>query len=140
MKPSELTILAVDDQPDIVRLVQLYFERAEFNVVTANDGVVALEMARKHKPDVIILDIIMPKMNGVEVLRTLKADPELKAIPVFILTVKSDSSTIIEVLREGAERHLPKPFHPKELVAIVTSYFESLSREIQHNTEIVRRS
>ncbi len=112
-------ILVVDDQPHIVRLIQLNLERENLAVVTAADGEEGLEQARAERPDLIILDVIMPKKDGFEVLRALKADPELRPIPVIMLTVKTQSADIVEGLREGAELYLPKPFHPKELVQLV---------------------
>lgn len=112
-------ILVVDDQPHIVRLIQLNLERENFEVISAGDGEEGLEKARSERPDLVILDVIMPKMDGFEVLRSIKADPDLAPTPVIMLTVKTQSADIVEGLREGAELYLPKPFHPKELVALI---------------------
>jgi two-component system, OmpR family, alkaline phosphatase synthesis response regulator PhoP len=118
-------ILVVDDQPHIVRLIQLNLERENFQVLTAGDGEEGIEKVRAEQPDLVILDVIMPKKDGFEVLREIKTSPELQHIPVIMLTVKTQSADIVEGLREGAELYLPKPFHPKELVALVKRVTEA---------------
>jgi len=118
-------VLVVDDQPQIVRLIQLHLEREGFQVLTGADGQEALDRVRGERPDLVILDVIMPRKDGFEVLRTIKADPELQQTPVIMLTVKTQSADIVEGLREGAELYLPKPFHPRELVALVKRVLET---------------
>jgi len=118
-------VLVVDDQPQIVRLIQLHLEREGFQVLTGADGEEALEQVRSEHPDLVILDVIMPKKDGFEVLRTIKAAPDLRDTPVIMLTVKTQSADIVEGLREGAELYLPKPFHPRELVALVRRVLEA---------------
>lgn len=118
-------ILVVDDQPHIVRLIQLNLERENFQVLTAGDGEEGIAKVRAEQPDLVILDVIMPKKDGFEVLRDIKTSPELQHIPVIMLTVKTQSADIVEGLREGAELYLPKPFHPKELVALVKRVTET---------------
>lgn len=119
------TILAVDDQPQIVRLIQVNLQKAAYEVIPAYDGEEALEKLRQHRPDLVILDVIMPKRDGFDVLRTIKADPETAHIPVIMLTVKAQDADIFEGLKEGAELYLPKPFHPSELVTLVRRVLES---------------
>jgi two-component system alkaline phosphatase synthesis response regulator PhoP len=118
-------VLVVDDQPQIVRLIQLNLEKERFAVVTAGDGEEGLEKAFSERPDLVILDVIMPKKDGFEVLRGIKNSPELQHTPVIMLTVKTQSADIVEGLREGAELYLPKPFHPKELVSLVKRVLEA---------------
>jgi two-component system, OmpR family, alkaline phosphatase synthesis response regulator PhoP len=118
------TVLVVDDQPHIVRLIQLNLEKEDFRVVTAADGVEGMERAREHQPDLVILDVVMPRKDGFEVLHDLKDDPELSHIPVVMLTVKAHNVDIVKGLRQGAELYLPKPFHPKELVSLVKRVLE----------------
>jgi DNA-binding response OmpR family regulator len=118
-------ILAVDDQPQIVRLIQVNLQKAAFEVIPAFDGEEALQKVAEHRPDLVILDVIMPKRDGFEVLRALKANPDTADIPVIMLTVKAQDGDIFEGLKEGAELYLPKPFHPHELVAIVQRVFEN---------------
>lgn len=123
------TVLVVDDQPHIVRLIQVNLEKEGFRVVTAGDGVEGMLKARQIRPDLVILDVIMPRKDGFEVLRELKADAELQEIPVVMLTVKTHNADIVEGLKEGAELYLPKPFHPKELVSLVKRVMEGESLE-----------
>jgi DNA-binding response OmpR family regulator len=118
-------ILVVDDQPQIVRLIQLNLEKENFEVLTAGDGEEGLSKALSERPDLVILDVIMPKKDGFEVLRALKNNPATGSMPVIMLTVKTQSADIAEGLREGAELYLPKPFHPKELVALVRRVLEA---------------
>ena len=119
------TVLVVDDQPHIVRLIQVNLEKEGFRVATAVDGVEGMDRVRQLHPDLVILDVIMPRKDGFEVLREIKSDPELAETPVIMLTVKTHNSDIVEGLREGAELYLPKPFHPKELVSLVKRVLET---------------
>jgi len=119
------SVLVVDDQPHIVRLIQVNLEKEGFQVTTAADGVEGLQKVREIRPDLVILDVIMPRKDGFEVLRDIKSDPELLDIPVIMLTVKTHNADIVEGLKEGAEMYLPKPFHPKELVALVKRVLET---------------
>jgi DNA-binding response OmpR family regulator len=118
-------VLAVDDQPQIVRLIQVNLQKAAYEVIPAYDGDEALQKLREHQPDLVILDVIMPKRDGFEVLRTIKSDPATAHIPVIMLTVKAQDADIFEGLKEGAELYLPKPFHPSELVTLVRRVLES---------------
>jgi DNA-binding response OmpR family regulator len=118
-------VLAVDDQPQIVRLIQVNLQKAGFEVLPAYDGEEALEKLREHRPDLVILDVIMPKRDGFEVLRAIKADPDTKSTPVIMLTVKAQDADIFEGLKEGAELYLPKPFHPTDLVTLVRRVLEN---------------
>lgn len=112
-------VLVVDDQPHIVRLIQVNLEKEGFTVITAADGEEGMKQARDSRPDLVILDVIMPKKDGFKMLREMKADTSLKETPVIMLTVKAQNADIVEGYREGAELYLPKPFHPKELVSLV---------------------
>ncbi len=112
-------VLVVDDQAQIVRLIQVNLQKEGFEVQTAADGVEAMKRVRERKPDLIILDVIMPHKDGFEVLREIKEDEGLCDIPIIMLTVKTQNADIMHGLQEGAELYLPKPFHPKELVVLV---------------------
>jgi DNA-binding response OmpR family regulator len=117
-------VLVVDDQPHIVRLIQVNLEKEGFRVTTAADGVEGMAKVREVRPDLVILDVIMPRKDGFEVLREIKGDPDLAETPVVMLTVKTHNADIVEGLKEGAELYLPKPFHPKELVSLVKRVLE----------------
>lgn len=122
-------VLVVDDQPHIVRLIQVNLEKEGFQVATAGDGVEGLQQAQEVKPDLVILDVIMPRKDGFTLLRELKADEQFADTPVIMLTVKTHNADIVEGLKEGAELYLPKPFHPKELVSLVKRVLETGSAE-----------
>ena len=111
-------ILAVDDHVHIVRLIQVNLEK-EFVVITAGDGEEGMEKARRERPDLIILDVVMPKKDGFAMLSELKDDPALSQVPVIMLTVKAQNADIVRGLHQGAQYYLPKPFHPSELHALV---------------------
>ena len=123
-------VLVVDDQPHIVRLIQVNLEKEGFEVATAGDGVEGLQRAQEIQPDLVILDVIMPRKDGFTLLRELKADEQFAETPVIMLTVKTHNADIVEGLKEGAELYLPKPFHPKELVSLVKRVLETGSAEL----------
>jgi two-component system alkaline phosphatase synthesis response regulator PhoP/two-component system response regulator VicR len=123
-------VLVVDDQPHIVRLIQVNLEKEGFEVATAGDGVEGLRQVREVRPDLVILDVIMPRKDGFQVLREIKADEQFSETPVIMLTVKTHNADIVEGLKEGAELYLPKPFHPKELVSLVKRVLETGSAEL----------
>ena len=109
-------ILVVDDEPKIVRLARDYLEKNSFRVVTAADGPSALAMARREKPDLIVLDLLLPGMDGREVCRILRAE---SAVPIIMLTALSEESDQIVGLEIGADDYIVKPFSPRALVARV---------------------
>ena len=112
-------ILAVDDQRHIARLVQIHLEGAGYEVALAYDGAEALEKVQDFRPDLVILDVMLPKMDGFEVLRRLKGDPETEPIPVIMLTAKSESDDALRGYDRGAQWYLSKPVDPLELLAFV---------------------
>lgn len=119
-------ILAVDDEKHIVRLIQVNLERAGYEVVTANDGVQALEIVAQEKPDLIVLDWMMPQLNGMETLKRLKANPATAEVPVIMLTAKSQDADVFKGWQSGVDCYLTKPFNPMELLAFVKRIFEDL--------------
>jgi CheY-like chemotaxis protein len=118
-------VLAIDDDAGIRRLVQLNLQRAGYRVSTAIDGVEALDRIREDRPDVLVLDITMPRLDGIELLRRLKADPSTSGIRVVLLTAKSQDADIQEGERSGADIYIPKPFSPRQLIDAVA---EALQR------------
>jgi class 3 adenylate cyclase/CheY-like chemotaxis protein len=114
-------ILAVDDMPENLEILRVRLEANGFEVVTAADGEEGLEAARTLKPDLILLDIMMPKRDGISVVRELKADPDLRAIPVVLITAKSDTRDVVEGLDAGGDDFLSKPFEHSALLARVRS-------------------
>jgi DNA-binding response OmpR family regulator len=110
------TILVVDDEPQIVRLVRSYLEEAGFRVVTASDGEQAIYVARHEKPDLAVLDILMPRMDGLEFTRRIRREQD---IPIIMLTARAEETDRIVGLELGADDYVTKPFSPRELVARV---------------------
>ena len=119
-------ILVVDDERHIVRLVQVNLEKAGYDVATAYDGVEALEKVAADKPDMIVLDVMTPRMNGFDVLKKLQADPETQEIPVIMLTAKAQDADIFKGWSSGVSSYLTKPFNPMELLVFVQRIFQSL--------------
>ncbi len=118
-------ILVADDDPAITELVRVNLETHGYQVVAAHDGRETLSLALKEKPDLILLDIVMPEVDGYEVLRLLKSDPETEAIPIIVLTAyASDEGAVISWL-EGAAGYLAKPFDPDELLLTVKRTLEA---------------
>jgi DNA-binding response OmpR family regulator len=111
-----LTILVVDDEPRIVQLVRDYLEHGGFTVLTAVDGKTALRTARTGRPDLVILDLGLPGLDGLDVARALRRDGE---VPIIMLTARTEESDKLVGLELGADDYLTKPFSPKELVARV---------------------
>jgi two-component system alkaline phosphatase synthesis response regulator PhoP/two-component system response regulator VicR len=119
-------ILAVDDEKHIVRLVQVNLERQGYEVVTANDGKEALEKVESEHPDLVVLDVMMPYMDGFEVLQNLRRNPETANIPVIMLTAKAQDADVFRGWQSGVDCYLTKPFNPMELISFVTRIFKSL--------------
>ncbi len=129
------TILVVDDEPKIVKLVRDYLERAGFGVRTAADGKSALALARLDKPDLMILDLGLPQMDGLDVTRELR---KVSNVPVIMLTGRSEESDKLIGLELGADDYMTKPFSPKELVARVRAVFRRIENAVNTNQEILR--
>ena len=115
------TILVVDDEPQIVELVGDYLKQAGFRVVTAGDGQTALTLARHERPDLVVLDLMLPELDGFEVLERLRASPQTADVPVLVLTVKARPADRRKALEMGADGYLVKPHRSAELVSLVGS-------------------
>jgi DNA-binding response OmpR family regulator len=108
-------VLIADDDDDIRALVAFRLERAGYEVVSARDGEEALRLAADHRPDLAVLDVMMPKLTGLEVTRQLRAAPATSAIPVILLTARVQEADIARGLEAGADDYIKKPFSPHEL-------------------------
>lgn len=112
-----LKVLIIEDESDIAKTLEYNLKKENFEVFIAADGETGLKAALKHKPDIIILDIMLPVMDGFSVCRKLKSDETLKNIPVIILTAKSDEIDKVTGLELGADDYISKPFSIRELIA-----------------------
>jgi len=120
------TVLVVDDEPKIVALARDYLEHAGFNVLTAADGPSALRAARTRKPDVLVLDLGLPGMDGLDVARELRRD---SSVPIVMLTARDDELDRILGLEIGADDYVTKPFSPRELVARIRAILRRVDRQ-----------
>jgi DNA-binding response OmpR family regulator len=128
------TILVIDDEKDLIKLVDHNLSKEGFLVVSARNGADGIEIAKKHRPNLILLDIMMPKMDGWEVCKLLKVTAELAQIPVIMLTARAQETDKILGLELGADDYITKPFSPRELVARVKAVlrrFESAKSKKQ---------
>ncbi len=114
-------ILVVDDDAKIVRLVRTYLERDGFTVVTAADGPAALDAIETHQPALVVLDLMLPELDGRAVIRAVRRDEEAARTPILVLSARSSTIDRIAGLEDGADDYLPKPFSPAELVLRVKS-------------------
>jgi len=110
------TVLVVDDETDILELVAFNLERQQFNVITADNGISAVQIAREKLPDLIVLDLMLPGIDGFSVYKDLRGDPRTSGIPVLMLTAKGEVNDRIAGLELGADDYVTKPFSPKELM------------------------
>lgn len=122
-------ILIADDEPDIVEIVKFNLEAEGFEVHTAKNGNEAIDAAKKHLPDLIILDVMMPYKNGIEVCNLLRLQPQFSKTLIIFLSALSDETTEIKGLETGADDYLTKPISPKILVSKVNALFRRISTE-----------
>ena len=122
IKPEDYTILAVDDIATNIMLLKAVLSRAKYKIVTASGGYEAIEKASKETPDLILLDIMMPDLDGYEVIKHLKADPVTQDIPVIFLTALHNPEDIVKGFKLGASDYVSKPFNHEELITRVTHH------------------
>lgn len=130
------TVLVVDDEEDIVQLISYNLKKEGYHVLSAFDGVQAIELARQHQPDAVILDIMMPELNGFEVCRVLRQDPVTSSLPIIFLTACALESDEIRGLELGADDYIQKPVSPRLLVARVRNHMMKKDRIAQRYEEM----
>jgi two-component system, OmpR family, phosphate regulon response regulator PhoB len=123
-EPSAATILVVDDEPDIVELIVYNLQEGGYRVLSATDGARALDLAKSHLPDLLVLDVMMPEINGIEVVRRLRSQSETSSLPIIMLTARSQEADELEGLGAGADDYITKPFSMQVLMARI----EALTR------------
>ena len=122
-------ILIADDEPDILEIIQFNLQTEGYEVFTAKNGDEAIDQAKKHQPDLIILDIMMPGKNGIDVCNILRMQPAFKETLIIFLSALSDEGTEIRGLETGADDYLTKPISPKVLVSKINALFRRLNKE-----------
>lgn len=125
------TILIVDDEPIMLKFIVGIIRKAGYEVLTASDGEEGVEIAKKHKPDIILFDLMLPKLNGLEACKILKSDPDLGLTKVILLTAKTDEQSKITALSNGADDFLTKPFSSTEVLSRISNLLEN--RKLQEN-------
>lgn len=110
-------ILVIEDEPDIREVIEFNLRLEGYRVSGASDGEEGLERVRREFPDAILLDRMLPGIDGIEICRRLKADPDLRSIPVIMVTAKTEVDDVVDGLEAGADEYITKPFSPKELLA-----------------------
>jgi two-component system alkaline phosphatase synthesis response regulator PhoP len=121
-------ILVVEDEQDIAQLVQHYLQKEGFRSVTAMNGIEALKKVKEEQPDLIVLDLMLPEMDGLEVCKRVRSAPETAMLPIIMLTAKAEESDTIVGLELGADDYVTKPFSPKALVARVKALLRRIDR------------
>lgn len=129
MEPKGKKILIADDEPDILEVIQYNLVKEGYQVITARDGDDALTKSRTSNPDLIILDIMMPRKNGVEVCEILRSQPAFKDTLIIFLTALNDESSHVKGLETGADDYVNKPVSPKVLISRVNALFRRVYKE-----------
>ena len=131
------TVLVVDDEPTIAEVVSRYLERAGYSAATAADGLEAIRVAGERRPDLVVLDLMLPGIDGLEVLRRLREGDSAR-IPVILLTAKGEHNDKLAGLRSGADDYMVKPFSPSELVARVDAVLRRVYPPEEQDDEPLR--
>ena len=122
MEPEPAKVLVADDEPHLLRLVKFRLEREGYEVLTATDGDAALELARSERPDLCVLDVMMPKRSGFDVLRELRGDDSCAGMKVIMLTARAQYRDVDVGFSLGADDYITKPFSPQELRARIGAH------------------
>jgi two-component system alkaline phosphatase synthesis response regulator PhoP len=122
-------VLVVDDDKEIVRIIRAYLEKAGYNVSTAYDGETALHIIRSDRPDLVVLDLMLPDRDGWSITRIVRGDPSLAATPIVMLTARVEGEDRVMGLDLGADDYIPKPFNPHEVVARVRAVLRRANQD-----------
>ena len=131
------SILIIEDEKDIVDLIEYHLKQSGFSVISALDGPAGLDKAKKKRPNLIILDLMLPEMDGKDVCRGLKSNPLTQSIPILMLTAKAEETDRLIGFELGADDYVTKPFSPKELVLRVKAILRR--KEVDHEGEKIIR-
>jgi DNA-binding response OmpR family regulator len=136
---SSQTILVVDDSKETVRAVRVYLEQSGYKVLTAYEGETALHMLRREQPDLVVLDLMLPDRDGLDITRVMRRDAGMKNIPIIMLTARVEDQDKIVGLELGADDYITKPFNPREVVARVRSVLRRSAGEPNGDSDRVLR-
>lgn len=132
---SKLNILIVEDDPQTVKLIKFVLEKEDYSTISAKDGEEGLQMAREKKPDLIVLDLMLPGMDGYRVCEILKANPVTKEIPVIVLTALDTGVDFEKALEKKADWYITKPFEPQHLLKRVNYLIEKRKKDENKRTD-----
>lgn len=132
---SKKTILVVDDEQDLLDLIEYNLKKEGFNVIKADNGEDGIQLAKEHNPNLVLLDIMMPRMDGIEVCDNIRSDPSLKHIPIIFLTARGDEKTEVEGLNKGGDDYITKPISTTKLI----SRIKAVLRRFDETKEEVRK-
>ncbi|MDF9407017.1 MAG: Alkaline phosphatase synthesis transcriptional regulatory protein PhoP [Pelotomaculum sp. PtaB.Bin013] len=133
-------IMVVDDEKHILELVRFNLEREGYQVISAADGAQCLELARTQSPDLIVLDVMLPEIDGLEVCRELRKNTKTKNIPIIMLSAKAEELDRVLGLEIGADDYVTKPFSPRELVARIKARLRNVRHEKERKNESTKKS
>ena len=131
-------ILVVDDEEPILELLRFNLEKEGYQVRVAKDGPEALESVEKEQPDLLILDVMLPGMDGLEICRQLRLNPKFRQIPIIMLTAKGEVIDKVVGLELGADDYMTKPFSPRELLARIKARLRRINSSEEADSELVR--
>jgi two-component system phosphate regulon response regulator PhoB len=135
---ADTRILVVDDEPDLLELVSFNLMKAGYRVVCVKSGEEALVQVRTHPPDLMVLDLLLPGVDGLDVCKTLKQNPQTTSIPIIMLTARSEEADIVTGLELGADDYLPKPFSPRILLARVKAALRRVQAIPKSEPEVIQ--
>jgi len=138
MVTSSKKVLIVEDERDILQLVKLYLEKEGYRTLTASNGVEALRQIRSEHPDLLILDLMLPEIDGLEVCKKVRLAPQTAMLPIIMLTAKTEESDTVVGLELGADDYVTKPFSPRGLVARVKALLRRLDRSTDREVAVYR--
>jgi two-component system phosphate regulon response regulator PhoB len=133
-------ILVVDDERDILELLDYNLSKEGYKVTGVTTGEEALEAAREKTPDLIVLDLMLPGLDGLEVARELKADPDTRSVPIVMLTAKGEEADIVAGLELGADDYVTKPFSPRVLLARIRAIFRRQAQEVPDKDSVIEHA
>lgn len=132
---SSKRVLAIEDEADILEVIEYNLDREGFDVITSRNGEDGLELIRKNHPDLVLLDLMLPDLDGLEICRKIRSDDEIKQIPVIMVTAKDTESEVVLGLGVGADDYVTKPFNPRELIARVKAVLRRASTTSMEGSE-----